>query len=188
MKQNLILASGSPRRRELLALLGAEFTVIPADIDESLCENAPLDEEIVRLALDKACTICAMHGGTVIGADTLVVLEGEALGKPKDANDAQRMLWQLSGKTHEVLTALAVVSDDGTRVSMLSRTLVTFYALAEDEIARYVATGEPLDKAGAYGIQGCGATLVRKIEGDFYSVMGLPVAELCRILRARGII
>ncbi len=118
----------------------------------------------------------------------MVTVDGKALGKPRDAADAARMLRMLSGRTHEVVTAAAVVGTDGREDTALNVTRVTFYALDERDIQRYVATGEPLDKAGAYGIQGRGAVLVRGIEGDFYSVMGLPVAQLARLLQARGLL
>lgn len=190
MKHQLILASASPRRQELLRLLTTDFTVRPADVDETLRPGAPLEEEIVRLALDKARAACARADApcTAIGSDTMVTLDGAALGKPADAADARRMLSLLSGRTHEVITAVALADTDGWADTALQITRVSFYKLDEHAIARYVATGEPLDKAGAYGIQGKGTVLVRAIEGDFYSVMGLPVAQLARLLHARGLI
>lgn len=189
MKEKLILASASPRRQELLRLLTADFEVRPADVDETLDPAAPLRDEIVRLAVHKARAVQAAANGPcfVIGADTIVALSGAALGKPRDGEDAKRMLRLLSGRTHEVITALALVSPDGREDTALNVTRVTFYELDEGEISRYVATGEPLDKAGAYGIQGRGAVLVRGIEGDYYSVMGLPVAQLARLLRSHGL-
>ncbi|MGE4549485.1 MAG: nucleoside triphosphate pyrophosphatase [Intestinibacillus sp.] len=189
MKEKLILASASPRRQELLRLLTADFEVRPADVDETLDPAAPLQDEIVRLAVKKARAAQAAAGEScfVIGSDTIVSLSGAALGKPQDAADAKRMLRLLSGRTHEVITALALVTPDGREDTALNVTRVTFYELDERMIERYVATGEPLDKAGAYGIQGRGAALVRGIEGDYYSVMGLPVAQLARLLRAHGL-
>ena len=173
-----ILASQSPRRRELLSLLVPDFEVCPADIDERLRDGAPLEDEIVRLAAAKARSVSQTHpDAVVIGADTMVTIDGAALGKPRDAEDAKRMLRLLSGRTHRVLTG-AAVARDGAVSTVLNVTEVTFRTLREDEIARYAATGDPLDKAGAYGIQGRGAPLVRGIHGDFYSVMGLPVAQL----------
>ncbi len=184
--KQVILASGSPRRRELLGLICQDFTVLPSGADETLRAGAPLGAEIVRLAADKARDVLGKTGGAraVIGADTMVVLDGVPMGKPRDEADARRMLRALSGRTHEVLTGVAVATDDGAVDARLSATSVTFYELTDEEIARYAATGEPLDKAGAYGIQGRGALLVRGIEGDYYSVMGLPVALLARMLRA----
>lgn len=188
--KQVILASGSPRRRELLGLICQDFAVLPSGADETLRDDVPLGEEIMRLAADKARDVLGKTSGAraVIGSDTMVVLGGVPMGKPCDAADARRMLRALSGRTHEVLTGVAVVTDDGTVDTRLSATSVTFYELTDDEIARYVATGEPLDKAGAYGIQGRGALLVQSIQGDYYSVMGLPVALLARMLRAADVI
>lgn len=188
--KQVILASGSPRRRELLGLICQDFAVLPSGADETLRDGVPLGEEIMRLAADKARDVLGKTSGAraVIGSDTMVVLDGVPMGKPRDAADARRMLRALSGRTHEVLTGVAVVTDDGTVDTRLSATSVTFYELTDDEIARYVATGEPLDKAGAYGIQGRGALLVQSIQGDYYSVMGLPVALLARMLRAADVI
>lgn len=184
--KQVILASGSPRRRELLGLICPDFTVLPSSADETLRDGEPLGQEIMRLAADKAREVLNRTSGAraVIGSDTMVVLDGVPMGKPRGEADARRMLRTLSGRTHEVLTGIAVATEDGMVDARLSTTSVTFYELTDDEIARYVATGEPLDKAGAYGIQGRGALLVRGIEGDYYSVMGLPVALLARMLRA----
>ncbi len=188
--KQVILASGSPRRRELLGLICQDFVVLPSGADETLRDGVPLGEEIMRLAAEKARDVLGKTSGAraVIGSDTMVVLDGVPMGKPRDAADAQRMLRALSGRTHEVLTGVAVVTGDGAVDARLSTTSVTFYELTDDEIARYVATGEPLDKAGAYGIQGRGALLVQSIQGDYYSVMGLPVALLARMLRAADVI
>ena len=186
----IVLASGSPRRRELLALITEEFTVCPVDADETLRPGAPLDEEVVRLSLTKAQAAQAIHPQAVcIGSDTMVTIDGLPLGKPSDEKQAAEMLRRLRGRTHEVLTGLAVLPPAGGARTLCTRTRVTFRDFAEDELAAYLATGEPLDKAGAYGIQGHGALLIRGIEGDYYSVMGLPVAplgEILRGLRARG--
>ncbi len=169
-------------------MLCSSFSVQPADVDESLQEGQALCDEIVRLATDKAKSISATApDAVVIGSDTMVTIDGMALGKPKDAEDARRMLRLLSGRTHAVLTAVAVVSAGGYTQTALNTTRVTFYPLTEAEIAQYVATGEPMDKAGAYGIQGLGSRWVQDMQGDYYSVMGLPVAQLYRLLRARGI-
>lgn len=180
----IVLASGSPRRRELLALITEEFTVCPVDADETLRPGAPLDEEVVRLSLTKAQAAQAIHPQAVcIGSDTMVTIDGLPLGKPSDEKQAAEMLRRLRGRTHEVLTGLAVLPPAGEVRTLSTRTRVTFRDFAEDELAAYLATGEPRDKAGAYGIQGHGALLIRGIEGDYYSVMGLPVAPLGEILR-----
>lgn len=189
MKKELILASGSPRRRELLALVCADFRVCVAQTEEVIDPRAEIGSEVLRLAQEKAQAVFEKTTGArcVIGADTMVVYQGEALGKPRDTHDAARMLRMLSGNTHQVLTAVAYITDAGVQDSALTRTQVTFYPLQEQEIARYIATGEPMDKAGAYGIQGVGALLVQEIVGDYYSVMGLPIAKLARMLQAGGI-
>ncbi len=180
-----ILASQSPRRRELLSFILPTFEVCPANIDERLQDGAPLTSEIVRLAAAKALTVSAKHpDALVIGSDTMVTIDGQILGKPKDAQDARRMLRLLSGRTHQVLTG-AAAAQNGRVKTVLNTTEVTFRTLQEDEIEQYIATGEPFDKAGAYGIQGHGALLVRSICGDYYSVMGLPVAQLYEILSGK---
>jgi septum formation protein len=173
----IVLASASPRRRELLSLITEHFTVCPADADETL-RDAPLGEEVTRLSRLKAEAVQAQYPNAVcIGSDTMVTIE------PKDADEAASMLRRLRGRTHEVLTGLAVLTPDGGAHTLHTCTRVTFRDFAEDELAAYLATGEPLDKAGAYGIQGHGALLIKGIEGDYYSVMGLPVAPLYTILR-----
>ena len=183
----IVLASGSPRRRELLALITDTFTVCPADADETLRPGAPLADEVVRLSLAKAQAAQALHPDAVcIGSDTMVTIDGLPLGKPADSAQAAAMLRRLRGRTHEVLTGLDVLPPAGTARTLCSRTAVTFRDFDEDELAASLATGEPLDKAGAYGIQGHGALLIRGIEGDYYSVMGLPVAPLYEILRGLG--
>ena len=181
----IVLASGSPRRRELLALITEEFTVCPVDADETLRPSAPLEEEVVRLSCLKADAAQKLHPDALcIGSDTMVTIDGLPLGKPSDEKQAADMLCRLRGRTHEVLTGLAVLPPEGEARTLSTRTRVTFRDFAEDELAAYLATGEPLDKAGAYGIQGRGALLIRGIEGDYYSVMGLPVAPLYEMLRA----
>lgn len=184
--QKLILASASPRRQELLQLIAEDFTICPADTDETLPAGFPTWRQIEILAARKAALVFAQHpDGIVIGADTMVVADGVPLGKPEDAADAKRMLRLLSGRQHEVITGLAVQSQGGQKVAHRV-TKVYFRALTDAEIDRYVATGEPLDKAGAYGIQGRGATLVTGIEGDYFSVVGLPVALLYCMLSEIG--
>ncbi|MDO4270528.1 MAG: Maf family protein [Eubacteriales bacterium] len=183
----LVLASASPRRRELLGLITENFSVCPADADETLRPGAPLDREVVRLSRLKAEAARAAYPDAVcIGSDTMVTIDGLPLGKPADEKDAAAMLRRLRGRTHEVLTGLAVLPPAGEARTLLTRTRVAFRDFGEDELAAYLATGEPLDKAGAYGIQGRGALLVEGIEGDYYSVMGLPVAGLYALLRELG--
>ncbi len=187
----MILASQSPRRIALMREAGFDVRVIPADIDERSEPGETPVELVERLARLKAAAVAARDaapGETVLAADTVVALDGSILGKPADGRDAVRMLSRLSGRTHEVATGVAIARGgaDGAE-SFVSVTRVTFYPLEEDEIRAYVESGEPLDKAGAYGIQGAGGRmLVRGIEGDFYTVVGLPIAEVARRLRARG--
>lgn len=188
----MILASQSPRRRELLADAGFGLTIIPAQIDESRLPGETPVELVGRLAAEKAEAVRASLGAGVrddllVAADTIVWMGDEALGKPSDASDAAAMLRELSGRTHHVSTGVCAMrlSSDGGRMAetrFVETTDVTFWELTEAEVAAYVATGEPLDKAGAYGIQGAGRMLVRKIDGDYPNVVGLPVARLVREL------
>ena len=183
----VILASASPRRRELLALIGVAHEVRPADIDESLLPGETPVGHSERLARNKAHAVAEHEPhAVVIAADTIVVLDGDILGKPKDGASAAAMLRRLSGRTHEVYTAIAVARDASTR-SAVERVLVTFRALSEDEIAQYIETGEPMDKAGAYGIQGFGATIVERVDGDYFSVMGLGLRRLVELLAGVGV-
>lgn len=183
----LILASASPRRRELMEKLETPYLCRTSDAEETLPEGMPAEEAPSYLAEKKAETV--FHTLTkeeraeavVIGSDTVVLCDGKILGKPRDAAEAKRMLLKLSGKTHEVLTGVCLCSAK-KRVSFISCTKVEFYPLSEAEIDRYIATGEPMDKAGAYGIQGAGALLVKRIDGDYYTVVGFPIAELSRRL------
>lgn len=179
---SLILASASPRRQELLKKITEDFVCIPADIEESCPEEIEVEKVPEYLALKKAQHIAAIYPeDTVIGSDTGVFCDGVMLGKPADNADAFRMLKMLSGRTHSVITGCAVVKGEEIR-SFSSVTEVTFYELSDAEIERYIATGESLDKAGAYGIQGYGALLIKQIHGDYFNVVGLPVAELYRVL------
>ncbi|MCL2056910.1 MAG: Maf family protein [Oscillospiraceae bacterium] len=174
----MILASASPRRRELLCVITDEFTVEPPDVSEEFPAGMRLDEAVMLLALRKAAFVAEKHPGElVIGADTVVVLDGAVLGKPADEDDAFRMLSALSGKTHTVYTGAALVRDAAESVFCVS-TRVTFRELASDEIREYISTGEPMDKAGAYGIQKKGALFVREIHGDYFNVVGLPLCSL----------
>ena len=185
----LILASQSPRRRELLGLIAADFSVCPADIDETMDETLPMAERVADLSARKARAVAETHpGAAVVGSDTVVVLDGAPLGKPHDEADAHRMLAALSGRVHEVVTGVALALPDGTLLRDATVTRVRFAPLSEQEIAAYVATGEPMDKAGAYGIQGLGARFIEGIEGDYYSVMGLPVRRLYELMRGNGLI
>ncbi len=183
----VILASQSPRRRDLLTLIGIAHTVQPADIDESgLPGERPL-ECVERLARTKARTIAARApDAVVIGSDTVVVIDDTILNKPVDTDDAVRMLRLLRGRTHIVHTAVCVILD-GAEAAGVESVSVTFRDLSDAELVAYVATGEPMDKAGAYGIQGFGATIVERIDGDFFAVMGLPIVRLTRLFARLGL-
>jgi septum formation protein len=178
----LILASGSPRRRELLTQIGLRFDVQAADLDETLRGGEAPAAYVQRLALEKAQAVLELHPqATVIGADTTVVLDGEVLQKPVDVGEAERMLRALAGRAHEVHTGVAVVRDGEAR-QHVETTRVFFGVIAEAELAFYLATGDSLDKAGAYGIQGYAARWITRIEGDYFNVMGLPLAATVRLL------
>ncbi len=181
---SLILASGSPRRRELLGCITNEFKICVSGAEEAVPAGLTPAETVEALAKLKGEAVFAEHPeDTVIAADTVVIVDGELLGKPASPEDACAMLRRLSGRTHEVYTGVYIARPG--RVSVFhDRTEVTFYPLTDEEIRAYVATGEPFDKAGAYGIQGRGALLVKGIRGDFYNVMGFPVARVARALRA----
>jgi septum formation protein len=185
----LILASASPRRRELLAQAAVDFTVESADINEDLLPDESAAAYVQRLAVEKAQAIWSRHQADdvphdaliVLGADTAVVSEGNILGKPANAADARRMLQLLSGRTHAVLTGLAVVTRQGV-TSEVEITQVTFNVIKDAEIDEYIATGEPLDKAGAYAIQGYAARWIPRIEGCYFNVVGLPIARTIALL------
>jgi septum formation protein len=180
----LILASASPRRRELLTQAGLTFEVHPADIDESRLPNEPPAAYVQRLALEKAQAIHARFpDATILGADTTVVLDGEIMNKPTSPADAERMLRTLAGRTHQVHTGLAVVTRS-SHLSHIETTDVTFSPISEANLAAYIASGDPLDKAGAYGIQGFAARWIPRIEGDYFNVVGLPIAATIRLLSA----
>jgi septum formation protein len=205
----LILASASPRRRELLAQAGFSFTVESADVDESLRDGEEPAAYVLRLAVEKAQAVFARHSESsgvplsgapfmtassswvglnnapliVLGADTSVVLDGEILAKPEDAADAMRMLRRLSGRTHQVLTGVAAVTRAGV-VSGVETTEVVFAPIPETALAAYCATVEPLDKAGAYGIQGYAARWIPRIDGCYFNVMGLPIARTTGLIEA----
>ena len=185
---DIVLASQSPRRRELLERLGLPFRTLVPDIDERMDRPLPPAELVAVISAEKARAAQALAGpeAIVIAADTVVALDGAVLGKPAGEADAARMLSALAGRTHHVYTGLTVLR--GERVRTVSEeTAVTFRPLTEREITAYVRTGEPLDKAGAYGIQGYGALLVEGIQGDYYNVMGLPVCRLGLLLGELGV-
>ncbi len=182
----LILASQSPRRRELLARLGVSFTVRAADVNETINPAEPPILEVARLSRKKAAAVSAGEEDVVVAADTVVVLDGRVLGKPRDGAEAVRMLRALSGREHQVMTGVTVRRGAFLR-SGTAVTKVHFRALSEAEIAAYVASGEPMDKAGAYGIQGLAAIFVEWLEGDYYNVMGLPLCPLAGLLREAGV-
>ena len=179
----LILASQSPRRRELLGLLNMPLTVRVADIDETMDPNKSAQSEVARVSAAKAQAVPRRAGDIVIAADTIVVLDGAILGKPTDQAHAKAMLTMLSGRTHQVMTGVTVLKD-GQMLTHTEITDVTFRALTERQIDRYVATGEPMDKAGAYGIQGGAAVFAEGLKGDYYNVMGLPVCRLLQMLQS----
>lgn len=178
----LILASGSPRRRELLQMLGIAFEVRPSHIPEVQQPGEAPVAYAERLAREKALSV---PGDLVLGADTTVLLDGGLLEKPQDAADALRILRTLQGRTHEVITSVALAAR-GRVGQATDITRVTFRPADDDDLRAYIATGEPMDKAGAYGIQGYGAALVERIEGDFFGVMGLPVRLVLRLLEEAG--
>jgi septum formation protein len=188
---HLILASASPRRRELLAGLGLRFTVRAADVDETPRAGEPPAGYVLRLAREKAAAVAQSGSGEewVLAADTTVVVDGEILGKPLDDEDARRMLRRLSGREHEVLTGVALLESRGAETreaSHVETSRVRMAALRESDIAWYAATGEPRDKAGAYAIQGLGALFVEAVSGNYSNVVGLPVPAVYRLFAALG--
>ena len=179
----IVLASSSPRRRELLQQIGVPFRIQVQSVDETPRPDERPDAYVARLALEKARAVAALNPGSVVlGADTTGVLADQILVKPENDADARRMLRTMSGQTHEVLTAIALVQDEHEVVEVV-RTEVTFCPLTDEQIRAYVATGEPADKAGAYGIQGLGAVLVAGIHGSYSNVVGLPLTETAALLR-----
>jgi septum formation protein len=186
----IVLASASPRRQELLRNAGIPFTVQPADINETPRAGEFPRDYAVRLAREKALAVFESRPQSyVLGADTIVVVDDAILGKPRDADDAARMLRMLSGRTHEVITGVCLVTSVAGKAEALTAseiTLVTMCGLSEPEVRDYIATGEPMDKAGAYAIQGIASRWIPRIEGDYSNVVGLPVALVYRMLRAQG--
>ena len=184
---HVILASQSPRRRELLSLVGIAHEVRPADIDETYLPGEQPRAHAERLAREKAAVVARdAPDAVVVGSDTIVVVDGDVLGKPRNDDEAIAMLGRLSGRSHTVMTAVAV-SWRGAQRSDVVEVGVTFHPLGAEEIAAYVATREPMDKAGAYGIQGYGATIVERVDGDYFAVMGLPLQRLVRLMADMGL-
>ena len=178
----LILASASPRRRELLGLFGIPFVIRAADIDETMDPGLPPEQEVARVSRCKALAVPRQADDVVIAADTIVVCEGRVLGKPHSPREAEEMLTLLSGRDHQVMTGCTITA--GEQVQTFTEiTDLHFRPLEPEEIRRYVESGEPMDKAGAYGIQGGAALFCRRMEGDYYNVMGLPVCRLWQQLR-----
>lgn len=190
MGVNIVLASSSPRRRELLESVGLEFQICTPEVDESYNGNESPEDFALRLSIEKALSVARRceKDSVVIGADTVVVVEGEILGKPLDENEAKVMLNKISGRDHEVLTAFSLAS---TRLEIIHseivKTSVHVKNLAASEIEGYIMTGEPMDKAGAYGIQGIGAFMIKGIRGSYTNVVGLPLVELLEALKSQGL-
>ncbi len=186
----LVLASTSPRRKELLGQLGLRFDIIPSEFDEGTITTADPAQLVRELAIGKArAVLSGLIGETiVIGADTIVLLDGEILGKPCDEAAARAMLASLAGRTHRVLTGVALIHlPDGREVVDHTETAVTMRPLTPGQIDAYVASGEPMDKAGAYAVQGLGSVLVERLEGDYFTVVGLPLPRLARLLEDFGL-
>lgn len=184
--QHLILASSSPRRKELLENLHLTFDISSSEVMESYTPGTAPEQIVMELAARKALDVAAKNPDAyVIGADTIVYANGQVLGKPTTMTDATEMLKMLSGNTHYVFTGVAIVHDNEV-TRFFEKTDVTFWELSDEEITNYIKSGEPFDKAGAYGIQGLGCMLVRQISGDYFSVVGLPVSRTVRELRKLG--
>lgn len=182
----IVLASASPRRRELLSNIGLRFDILTDNSDENYISGELPEDTVMRLSAQKARSVAEHIDGDalVIGADTVVAIDGKILGKPKDEEDAEHMLAELSGRKNTVFTRITVINtSDGKSVSEFERTDVKFRVISADEIRRYVKSGEPMDKAGAYGIQNLGALLIDSIDGDYFNVVGLPLCRLGLILK-----
>ena len=181
---NIILASKSPRRKELLGLLDLDFEIITADIDETMDPSLPVTDEVARISYQKAVAVANSLAAdkVIISADTIVELDGCLMGKPADKTDAARMLKSLSGKSHNVHTAVTVLQGD-KHITRVVTTVVTFRVISDKEINSYIDTNEPMDKAGAYGIQGRASKFASGIVGDYFNVVGLPICELSLILK-----
>ena len=183
---SIILASASPRRKEILEMTNLKFKVITSDVEEIISENENPKQVTMRLAFEKAMSIAKENEKSIIiGADTVVVIDNEILGKPKDENEAFQMLKKLSNNTHEVITGISVIDISQNKKyidNVVSK--VTFKSLSEQDICDYINTKESIDKAGAYGIQGYGSMLVKKIDGDYLNIVGLPLSKLSEILKS----
>lgn len=175
--KHIILASASPRRKEILELADLKFDIMPSNAQEITTKTAP-NEVVMELASIKAKDIYekSEKQSMIVGADTVVAYQGQILGKPTDEADAKRMLTMLSGQTHEVYTGVCVIEDEKIK-TFYEETKVTFYEISDEQIDRYIKTGEPMDKAGSYGIQGKAAVFIKRIEGDYYNVVGFPIAR-----------
>ena len=188
MNKKLILASASPRRRELLHQVGLQPEIVPSHVEEVITSTEP-DQVVMELSSQKASDVAARYQGqpvVVIGADTVVAADGRILGKPKTEEEAVSMIGMLQGRTHQVYTGVTMIfADTGETVAFAEKTEVHVYPMKENQIRRYVATGEPMDKAGAYGIQGRFAAYIQGISGDYNNVVGLPVGRVCHELRMR---
>jgi len=186
MRPRVVLASQSPRRRELLNLIGIPHEVRPADIDETLLPGEHAEAHAERLARGKVAALALDDDAVIVGSDTIVVVDSDVLGKPRDRAQAADMLRRLSGREHIVMTAVAV-RWRGNVVSSVEQVGVRFRKLDDADIERYIDTGEPMDKAGAYGIQGFGATIVERVDGDYFAVMGLALGRLIGLFRELGL-
>lgn len=187
LKPEIVLASGSPRRRELLAELGWKFSIDSHHGEEVKIEGEPPEKMVMRLSREKASSVAARNQGRwIIGADTVVVIDGKDLGKPTDKEDAVRMVALLSGRTHTVITGVTLLAPDGRSLVRAEKTAVTFRKMSDKEVRDYVARGESMDKAGAYAIQGYGTLLVEKIDGCYCNVVGLPLECLSRMFESLG--
>ncbi len=183
MESEVILASASPRRRELMALITTEFEIITADVDETIAKGTSPSDAVMELSYKKAKAVSDIHKGrTVIGADTVVVCDDVILGKPENRENAKEMLSMLSGRSHQVLTGVTITDGEKTDIFFVSSD-VTFFTLTEEEISSYAESGEPDDKAGSYAIQGRGSLFVEKINGDYFNIVGFPVSEVNRHLK-----
>jgi septum formation protein len=184
----LILASSSPRRREILALLGAPFEVVEPAFDEELSDGVSIEKEVLDFAIGKARAVARLNANSiVIGSDTMIGINGEKIGKPTDRADAVRILRLLSGKTHRIFTSVAIIDGGGPGVGIVEKVAVVMRPYTELEIERYVTCDESLDKAGAYSIQGEGRTLIASIEGDYLAAVGLPLKPVALYLKTRGV-
>lgn len=184
----LILASTSPRRREILALLGAPFEVIAPEFDEKLSADLSIEDEVLRFAAGKARSVARDAAqSVVIGSDTMIGLDGAKIGKPLDPGDAARILHSLAGKTHMIYTAVAIVDGDRPGLTTLEKVSVEMRAYTDQEIEEYLSCGESLDKAGAYSIQGEGSRLIKSIRGDYLAAVGMPLKPIAEYLKSRGI-